>query len=100
VPIRCGAIGDKPTYEKVGDLLFGVGDPMSRLYFFVETDAREKAVGVRAHGNAFISAKWGSRHNSQDLFTIRIDWPKDSEAPVVTLQKADRRADFTGFESL
>ena len=71
---------------------------MSRLYFVVESDARERATGIRANFNGFLSAKWGSRSNSQDLLAIRINWEKGEGAPTVTLQNLDRRAKFEGFE--
>jgi hypothetical protein len=52
---------------------------------------------VRARARTVL---WGSRTRPEELITIRINWPKDAEFPIVALQRYDRRADFRGFDRL
>ena len=73
---------------------------MSRLYINVDSDQRQRTTGIRLQQNGYISARWGSRSNSQELFTVRINWDKGQDAPTVTLQTIDPRANYEGFDKL
>jgi len=60
---------------------------MSRLYINHSSDLTEH--GHRASKMAWCEIRWGSEKDSKLACSIRVDYPKDSKVPIVTIKKGD-----------
>jgi len=58
---------------------------MSRLYAWIESDARKTELTTRGDQFIRIQVNYGSKHDSKKAIILYIEYPKDKDVPIIDI---------------
>ena len=62
---------------------------MRRLYAWINSDARDKPLTIRAHQTLSVQINYGSKDHSDELIKICIEWKKEDKTPKIYIRQTE-----------